>query len=236
VAGLEVELKSSKLRSLLGDVSHSVGVVEDGPQGVRGHHHNLVGLEIMVELPERNEYSIMELMHLGIPGLCLMQDLADVVDRLLDGLDLAIGTGSFSLCWVLTGPQVFWFFPGSGPGRPPRSRVGCHIGGGRTSTSYRGTAGGPCRSCTDLSATSTMLITSVVTARYRNSVSPGSGATRTGREVRYCFISRKACSASSVHVNRLDPLINLKKGRALSTSLEMKPLRAARDPSTSARP
>jgi hypothetical protein len=67
-----------------------------------------------------------------------------------------------------------------------------------------------------------MLITSVVAARYKNSVSPGSGATRTSREVRYCFISWKACSASSVHVNRPDPLVSLKKGRALSASLEMK--------------
>jgi hypothetical protein len=75
-----------------------------------------------------------------------------------------------------------------------------------------------------------MLITSVVAARYRNSVSPGSGATSTGREVRYCLISWKACSASSVHVNGPDPLINLKKGRALSASLEMKWLRAASDP------
>jgi hypothetical protein len=75
-----------------------------------------------------------------------------------------------------------------------------------------------------------MLITSVVTARYRNSVSPGSGATRTGREVRYYFISWKACSASSVHVNGPEPLINLKKGRALSATLEIKWLRAVRDP------
>jgi hypothetical protein len=75
-----------------------------------------------------------------------------------------------------------------------------------------------------------MLMTSVIAARYRNSVSPGSRATRTGREVRYCFISWKACSASSVHVNGPDPLISLKKGRALSASLEMKRLRAARDP------
>jgi hypothetical protein len=75
-----------------------------------------------------------------------------------------------------------------------------------------------------------MLITSVVAARYRNSISPSSGATSTGREVRCRFISWKACSASSVHMNGPDPLINLKKGRALSASLEMKRLRAASDP------
>jgi hypothetical protein len=72
VAGLEVELKSSKLCSTLGDVARGVGVVEDGPQWIRGHHHNFVGLEIMAELPGCNEYSIKELMHLRIPGLCFM--------------------------------------------------------------------------------------------------------------------------------------------------------------------
>jgi hypothetical protein len=46
--------------------------VEDGPQWVGGHHHNFMGLEIMAELLGHNEYSIEELMHLGIPGLCLM--------------------------------------------------------------------------------------------------------------------------------------------------------------------
>jgi hypothetical protein len=85
-------------------------------------------------------------------------------------------------------------------------------------------------SCSDLSVTSTMLITSIVAARYRNSVSPGSGATSTGREARYCFISWKAYFACSVHVNGPDLLINLKKERALSASLEMKRLRAASDP------
>jgi hypothetical protein len=72
VAGLEVELKSSKLCSPLGDVARGVGVVEDSPQWIRGHQHNFVGLEIMAELPGRNEYSINELMSLGIPGLHFM--------------------------------------------------------------------------------------------------------------------------------------------------------------------
>jgi hypothetical protein len=49
VAGLEVELKSSELSSPLGNVACGVGIVEDGPQRVRGHHHNLVGLELMVD-------------------------------------------------------------------------------------------------------------------------------------------------------------------------------------------
>jgi hypothetical protein len=66
VVGLEVKLKSSKLCSPLGDVARGIGIVEDGPQSVRGHHHNLVVLEIMAELSGCNEYSIKELMYLGI--------------------------------------------------------------------------------------------------------------------------------------------------------------------------
>jgi hypothetical protein len=72
VAGLEVELKSSELHSPHSNIACSVGVVEDGPQWVRGHHHNFVGLEIMAELLGCNEYSIKELMRLRIPGLCFM--------------------------------------------------------------------------------------------------------------------------------------------------------------------
>jgi hypothetical protein len=71
MAGLEVELKSSKLCSPLGNVARGVGVVEDGPQWVGGHYHNSVGLKIMAELPGRNEYS-KELMRLGIPSLYFM--------------------------------------------------------------------------------------------------------------------------------------------------------------------
>jgi hypothetical protein len=72
VARLEVELKSAKLCSPLGNVARGVGVAEDGPQWIRGHHHNFVGLEIMAELPGRDEYSIKELMRLGILGLCFI--------------------------------------------------------------------------------------------------------------------------------------------------------------------
>jgi hypothetical protein len=46
-----------------------------------------VCLEIVAQLPGRNKYSINKLVRLKIPGLCLMEDLADVVDRLLYGLD-----------------------------------------------------------------------------------------------------------------------------------------------------
>jgi hypothetical protein len=110
-------LKTSKLCCPVGDIARGVGIVEDGPQRVGGHHHNLVGLEIMMELPGRNEYSIKELVRLKIPSLCLMKDLTDVVDRLLDSLDFASRIGSFSLSWGRAGPQITRFSPGSGPGR-----------------------------------------------------------------------------------------------------------------------
>jgi hypothetical protein len=58
MAWLEVELKSSELGCPLGNVARGVGIVEDGPQWVGGHHHNLVGLEIVAEFLGRNEYSI----------------------------------------------------------------------------------------------------------------------------------------------------------------------------------
>jgi hypothetical protein len=72
VMRLEVELKSSKLCSPLGNVSRGVGIVKDRPQWVSGYHHNFVGMEIMADLPGRNKYSIKELMRLGIPSLCFM--------------------------------------------------------------------------------------------------------------------------------------------------------------------
>jgi len=61
-----------------------------------------------------------------------------------------------------------------------------------------------------------MLTASADAARYKNNVSPGSGATNTGSEVRCCFSSWKACSASSVQENGPDLLNSLKRGRALS--------------------
>jgi hypothetical protein len=55
VTRLEVELEPSKLRCPFGDVAGSIGVMEDGPQWVGGHHHDLVGLKVMAELPGRNK-------------------------------------------------------------------------------------------------------------------------------------------------------------------------------------
>jgi hypothetical protein len=80
--------------------------VEYGSQRIGGHHHTLVSLEIMTELPGRDKYSIKELMRLRIPGLCLMKDLADVVDQLLDSLDFTSETWSFLLSWGLARPQA----------------------------------------------------------------------------------------------------------------------------------
>ena len=44
-------------------------------------------LEIVVQLPRRNKHNIEKLMRLKVPGLCLVEDLADVVDRPLNGSD-----------------------------------------------------------------------------------------------------------------------------------------------------
>jgi hypothetical protein len=46
-----------------------------------------VCLEIVAELPGCNKHNIEKFVRLKILGLCLMEDLADIVDRLLDGSD-----------------------------------------------------------------------------------------------------------------------------------------------------
>jgi hypothetical protein len=46
-----------------------------------------VCLKIVAQLPGCNKYNIDKLVRLKVPSLCLMEDLTDVVDRLLDGLD-----------------------------------------------------------------------------------------------------------------------------------------------------
>jgi hypothetical protein len=87
VARLEVQLELSELRGRLGDVACGVRVVEDGPQRKGGHHHNPVCLEIVAQLPGRNQHSIEKFMRLKVPGLRLVEDLTDVVDRYLNGPD-----------------------------------------------------------------------------------------------------------------------------------------------------
>src|SRR6185369_6300847 len=90
--------------------------------------------------------------------------------------------------------------PGSGPsGRGEADGPPC-LGSGSPSLAGE-TLVSPWRACSVLSATSTMLTASADAARYRNNVSPGSGATNTSSELRCYFNSCKACSASSVQEN-----------------------------------
>jgi hypothetical protein len=44
-------------------------------------------LEIVAQLPGRNKHNIEKFVRLKVPGLCFMEDLADVVDRPLNGPD-----------------------------------------------------------------------------------------------------------------------------------------------------
>jgi hypothetical protein len=46
-----------------------------------------VCLEIVAQLPGRNKHNIDKFVRLKVPGLCLMEDLADVVDLPLNGPD-----------------------------------------------------------------------------------------------------------------------------------------------------
>ena len=89
MAGLEVQLELSQLCCPLGDVARGVGVVQDRSQRIRGHYNNSVCLKVVAQFPGHNKYCIDKLMCLKIPGLCLVEDFADVVDWLLDGPDPA---------------------------------------------------------------------------------------------------------------------------------------------------
>ena len=183
--------------------------------------------------PRRNKYGIDKLMRLKIPGLCLVEDFADIVDWPLDGPGTdhrvrALTTGSGSPLSTTSGPRApsgSGFPLGRGSSGPPCAGSGPSDRGvvagplcpwpGSPSLAG-GTLVSPWRACSVLSATSTMLTASADAARYKNKVSPGSGATNTGSEVRCCFSSWKACSASSVQENGPDLLKSLKKVRALS--------------------
>jgi hypothetical protein len=55
--------------------------------GKGGHHHNPMCLEIMAQLPGRDQHNIEEFVRLKIPGFRHMKDLADVVDRPLNSPD-----------------------------------------------------------------------------------------------------------------------------------------------------
>jgi hypothetical protein len=44
-------------------------------------------MEIVAQLPGRNKHSIKEFVRIKVPSFCFMEDLADVVDWLLNGPD-----------------------------------------------------------------------------------------------------------------------------------------------------
>ena len=75
-----------------------------------------------------------------------------------------------------------------------------------------------------------MLTTCAVATIYRSSVSPSSGAVKTGGVVRKSFSCWKDATAFSFHSNLSDFLRSLKKGRPLSPSRLMNRLKAAMHP------
>src|SRR6185312_5641443 len=63
----------------------------------------------MAQFPGCNKYGIDKLMRLKIPGLRLVEDFTDVVDRLLDGLDPGAWVRFAFIHHVRSlGPQRFW--------------------------------------------------------------------------------------------------------------------------------
>src|SRR6185437_13810665 len=90
-------------------------------------------LKIVAQFPRRNKYGIDKLMRLKIPGLCLVEDFADIVDWLLDGPDPShrvrlalvhhVGSLGPQQFWVPSGLRLLWT-PMSGV-RTFRQRFGC---------------------------------------------------------------------------------------------------------------
>jgi hypothetical protein len=70
--------------------------MEDRSQRIRSHYHYSMELKIVVQLPGCNMNGIDDLMCLGIPRLCIVEDFADVVNWLLDGSDPIVEFGSLS--------------------------------------------------------------------------------------------------------------------------------------------
>ena len=70
--------------------------MEDRSQRIRSHYHYSMGLKIVVQLPGCNMNDIDDLMRLGIPRLCLVEDFTDIVNWLLDGSDPIVEFGSLS--------------------------------------------------------------------------------------------------------------------------------------------
>jgi hypothetical protein len=137
---------------------------------------------------------------LKVPGLCLVEDLTDVVDRALYGPD--------PYGW----PQVLKVY------------------GDRTTTFSWGnllTPLGMLRRPFDDQHHAHHLCCRCNVQVQRL---PDSRATRIGRDTRCCFNSWKARYASLVQEKGPDFHRSLKKGSTLSASREMKRLGAARDP------
>ena len=92
--------------------------------GVRGHYNNSVCLKVVAQFPGRNKYGIDKLMRLKIPGLCLVEDFADIVDWLLDGPDPGDRVRLAFIHHVRSlGPQRFWVPTGMRLLRTPLSGV-----------------------------------------------------------------------------------------------------------------
>ena len=155
---------------------------------------------------------------MGAPG--------DVPGSIAPGVGAASDPGWTTLGVWVSAPEsemvVVWAgATSSGPGAPvPGSTAGAPWLGASTALS----------SSSSLSATSTALITCGVAEIYKRRSSSSWGATSTGGEVRYSFNSRKALSASSYQSKRPVFLINLKRRRPRSPSLEMNLPRATMQP------
>src|SRR6185369_16879355 len=93
-------------------------------QRVSGHYDNSVCLKVVAQFTGCNKYGIDKLMRLKIPGLCLMEDFADVVDWLLDGPDPGDRVRLALIHHVRSlGPRRFWVPTGTRLLRTPLSGV-----------------------------------------------------------------------------------------------------------------
>jgi hypothetical protein len=165
-----------------------------------------VCLKIVAQLPGRNKYIIKKLVCLKIPGLCLMEDLADVVDRLLDG---------FGPLWLVPAPQT--------PRLPSTSWWSDHHLLLGELVDCRGEV-------VLLSTTSTMLTASKAAAMYKYNGSPELPVLA-GTQVAVSTLERLVLPLRSKKMDLISAIAG-RKGSALSASLEMKRLRAASDPAS----
>jgi hypothetical protein len=68
----------------LGDPARRIGIADDLPQREGGNHRDGVGLEVVAQLAPREDHRVQQLLDLRVAHLGVRQDLADVIDRLLD--------------------------------------------------------------------------------------------------------------------------------------------------------